>query len=79
MTESVDRITASALTSTVRSSIPVPFVLRGTERVSNSVSCGWQACYVERKREYCYEEGSFRGGNPARPSVSAIFLTRYRR
>jgi hypothetical protein len=38
----------------------VPFVL-GTERDSNSTSNDLTITYGFEKREYCYEEGSFRG------------------
>jgi len=35
-----------------------------TERVSNSPTTAISTAYVIRKREYCYEEGSFRGAFP---------------
>jgi hypothetical protein len=35
----------------------------GTERVSKSTSRLWITRYAEREREYCYEEGCFRGAS----------------
>ena len=45
-----------------RISKSVPFVL-ATERDSNSATCFAAITYGIRKREYCYEEGSFRGAD----------------
>jgi hypothetical protein len=46
-----------------KSSRRVPFDF-ATERDSNSVTAAATDTCVNRQREYCYEEGSFRGGAP---------------
>ena len=49
------------LTTRYESSKRVPIVF-DTERDSNSATAYAASSYDNRKREYCYEEGSFRGG-----------------